>query len=192
MAYYVEPETAARFYYPDSPIDRALVPALGKIPVFTDRFSVWARVEKLRRSLSGILFTRSGGGAENNQFGRAADFQALEARSVDEFRANCNAYMRGQEFSPAVEEMLKTARAHAKRTVIVAMPMSPHHRQNFYSVPEWPFFREHLRKLAASRGIEFVEAEDWVTEPSGFADNVHLSSEGAKKFSQRLAHELAR
>jgi hypothetical protein len=192
MAYYVEPEIAARLYYPNSWIDRALFPALGKIPVFTDRFSVWARVEKLRRSLSDILFAKPGGGAESNPFGRAADFQALETRSVDEFRANCNAYMRRPEFSPAVEEMLKTARAHARRTVIVAMPMSPHHWQNFYSVPEWPLFREHLRKLAASRGVEFIEAEDWVKEQSGFADNVHLSPEGAKLFSQRLARELGR
>jgi hypothetical protein len=193
LSYYVEPTTAARLYHPESPVSRAVFPALGKIPVFTERYSVWARVEKLRRSLSDISFvapdsdkSKEGG---DNQFGRAADFQALESKDKEAFRAACILYQ-SQNFSPAAQELLQTARSTARRTVLVVMPMSPFHRENFYSVPEWAAFREHMRLLAEQNGTEFIDAADWIPTQEGFADNVHLNAKGAKEFSARLAREI--
>jgi len=91
-----------------------------------------------------------------------------------------------------VEELLRLASTHARRTVLIEMPMAPHHRDVFYETPEWRAYREYVRRLAAERGVEYIDAHDWVASNGSFGDGLHMNKEGARIFSRRLAQAISR
>jgi len=187
MSYYVEPAVAAR-YYATSPLERFAFPILGKIPCFTDRYIVWARVEKLRRRIAKTgMMTKE----ENNEFGRVSDFQLLEPKNADRFRADCTKWQQGPGFSAPMEGILRLARTHSDRTILIEMPMASHHRDVFYATPEWHAYRDYVRHLAAQRGVEYIDAHDWAPSNDSFGDGLHLKKEGAQLFSRRLAQVLS-
>ncbi|HUL15990.1 MAG TPA: hypothetical protein VLV88_08335 [Terriglobales bacterium] len=180
ILYYLEPEYARRFYSLPAH-DVVEFEVMRFFPMFVERGAVWSKVEEFRRFLSqqGLPHERT------NQFGRASDFSLLEAASSQEFAHHCDSALSAGLASP-VEELLRQAHAAAIPVVVIEMPMSPFHRRAFYSSPSWPAYVSHLRSLLAPYDASFVDASDWITDGSLFADNLHLSASGGQEFSRRL------
>jgi len=71
------------------------------------------------------------------------------------------------------------------------MPMPTRHRKLFYSTQSWQDLQRHVRNSAQDQGAVYVEASDWVTADDYFEDATHLSADGARFFSARLASHFA-
>jgi len=180
ILYYLEPEYARRFYSLTAH-DAVEFEVMRFFPMFVERGAVWSKVEEFRRLLSqqGLPARRT------NQFGRASDFSLLEASSSEEFTRHCDSARAAGLASP-VEELLRQARAAEIPVAVIEMPMSPYHLRAFYSSPAWPAYVSHLRSLFAPYDVSFVDASNWVTDGSLFADNLHLSPAGGQEFSREL------
>jgi lysophospholipase L1-like esterase len=70
--------------------------------------------------------------------------------------------------------------------------MPQQHRAAFYAKPIWLRLRAHVRELASTAGVTYLNASDWVEDERQFADSMHLNMEGARVFSTRLAQTLAK
>jgi hypothetical protein len=87
--------------------------------------------------------------------------------------------------------MIDLAHEHGAEFFFVEMPMSPRHRETFYSLPVWREMRAHLQALANGQNTTYIMASDWVREGTNFEDTVHLNEQGARCFSARLATALS-
>jgi hypothetical protein len=186
MLYYFEPDVAARYY--QWPLGDRLAFHLTRLfPAIEERGALWAKVEKLRRRLSGMGMPAQ----QTSQFGRAQDFALMEADNPALFARQCDAAVATRrELSRPVLDMISLTREHGARIVMIEMPMSPSHVERYYSTASWQRYREYLKELLASHGADFVSASDWIPEDRLFADHLHLSPEGSIVFSRKLAVAL--
>ncbi|HWD92001.1 MAG TPA: SGNH/GDSL hydrolase family protein [Verrucomicrobiae bacterium] len=185
---YYFPREAAEFYTPHSRIGEWRLEATERIPMVAERSSLWDRVELLRRRLDEIGMPPQ----KVNRFGRVGDFNALEAKDVPSFTQRCEAILHGQKgFSAPIQAMIDMAHQHGAEFFFVEMPMSPRHRETFYSLPVWREMRAHLQALASRQNTTYIMASDWVPEGTNFEDTVHLNEQGARCFSARLATALS-
>src|SRR5438105_10417923 len=108
MLYYFEPDVAARYYqWPLS--DRLAFHITRLFPVIEERGAVWAKVEKMRRRLSGLGMPAE----QSNQFGRTQDFGLLEAGNPAKFTLECDqAVTSSRELSQPVVDMIRLTREH--------------------------------------------------------------------------------
>jgi hypothetical protein len=186
MSYFVNPTLSARYYAPHSFLGKAFMEAAHYVPLFTERVTIWAKVEKLRRSMSEVGMRR--GESEPGSAPAPDVFHALEADSAESFARDCRSTTTtNAPFHPAIDDLIASAKQHGCRIVFVEMPMPPQHRQTFYSRPEWTTYKEHLRERLTAAGAELLEAEDWIPDPAAFGDAVHMLPRGAKEFSRQLA-----
>jgi hypothetical protein len=186
MSYFVNPSLSARYYAPHSFVGRTFMEAAHYVPLFTERVTIWAKVEKLRRSLSEIGMRR--GDADPGSAPAPDVFHALEADNAESFARDCQSVTTtNAPFHPAIDDLIASAKQHGCKLVFVEMPMPPLHRQTFYSRPEWRTYKEHLRERLTAAGAELLEAEDWIPDPAAFGDAVHMLPRGAKEFSRLLA-----
>ncbi len=183
MSYYAALAIALQFY--EMPLrDRIAVRVLSHVPVWVDRSMLWAKVEKLRRAMGQVGMPA----VETNQFGRASDFTLLEASSPEEFEKECRLAIDGRRgLSRPIVQLIADARAHGARVVIVEMPLPPKHQQEFYSLPAWQEYRKYVADRVRDSGADYVQASDWITNPSEFSDPLHMTAAGATEFSRRLA-----
>ncbi len=173
---------AARHLAPTA-VGRMAFRLAGMIPMFVEREALWARVERWRRRLGGLGMPP----VESNRFGRVADFVDLAGADPAVHRAEAAARVRGEvSLAPAVRELLDAAAARGVRVWLVAMPLAPGHPAAASS-PEWQGYMELLRRRVESSGAHLVDAAGWIDDPGLFVDSVHLSPEGAREFSLRLA-----
>jgi hypothetical protein len=183
MAYYMDLETAIRFYAVDDPLRAGLMRVVARIPVIVERNAIWGRVEKLRRRLGEIGLPPQ----LTNRFGRAEDFRALEFSDESEFRQTCRAAVDlRKELLPPVADMLRACHERGISVIIVEMPMTSSHRRRFYDHPEWARFRQHVEEQVRRDGGVYLVASDWIGD-DGFADHLHLNAKGASEFSRRIA-----
>jgi len=181
MAYYVDPEVASAYYAADSLVRRFIFRLVSRIPLLVERYTIWARVERLRRSLSEIGMPRK----ETNRFGRAEDFALLEPDTA-EFALRCQkATARHSPLNAPITAIIRRAKKSGAAVFIVEMPMPSGYRQRFYSRAEWVAYRSYLIELVRAAGAEYVPAVDWVGD-DGFADSLHLNAAGACAFSSQL------
>jgi hypothetical protein len=160
----------------------------ARIPMVAERSSLWDRVELLRRRFEDVGMPAQ----KVNRFGRVGDFNALEAKDVPSFTRRCEAIVQGQKgFSGPIQAMIDLAHEHGAKFFFVEMPMSPRHRETFYSLPVWREMRAHLQTLARDQNASYVAASDWVPDGTDFEDTVHLNEQGARSFSARLAAALS-
>ena len=186
--HYLDRETAIRLLMPGDPWRAWRVRLVARLPLVVDRQTLWARVERLRRSLGGI---GTGPAAETNRFGRVADFSGLEAAYAEDFARVCRQSIEERTpFSRPVADMLALARAGGVRFVFVEMPMRSAHRERFYSSPEWRAYVDGLRAQIGAAGADFLDASTWIAD-DGFGDAVHVNLRGAAEFSRRLGEEQA-
>ena len=183
MAYYLDLETAIRFYAADDPIWASLMRVVARIPMMVERYAIWARVERLRRRLGEIgLRTQL-----TNRFGRAEDFSLLEPADPNEFGRICRAAVDDRKgLVPAVADMLQVLRERGISSIIVEMPMTSSHRRRYYAHPEWVRLRQHVEEQVRRWGGAYLVASDWIGD-DGFADHLHLNARGAAEFSRRIA-----
>jgi hypothetical protein len=185
---YYFPQDAAAFYTPNSPLGEWRMEITKHIPMVAERSSLWDRVELFRRRLDQIGMPPQ----KINRFGRVADFGALEAKDVPSFTQRCEAILHAQKgFSAPVQAMIDLAHEHGAKFFFVEMPMSPRHRETFYSLPVWREMRNHLQALANEQNTTYIMASDWVRDGTDFEDTVHLNEQGARSFSAQLATTLS-
>jgi hypothetical protein len=183
--YFQEPEYARRFYTM-SRYDAASFEIARRVPLLAERSAIWGKVERLRRAIS-----QQGMPSEaTNEFGRAADFTLLEARDRNDFVKHCENAM-GAELNAPIKEMLREAQQRNLRVVFVLMPMPPRHVQTFYETDGWMGYQRHLRELLTEDKVTMVDASHWMPNGNSFGDPLHLTEEGAKEFSRRLAAACA-
>lgn len=180
---YYFPKQAAAFYAPDSRLTEYRLEATAHFPMLAERSSLWDKVELFRRQLEQIGMPEQ----KVNRFGRVADFSALEAKDAPSFIHRCDAIVRGRKgLSAPILAMIALAHEHGAKFYFVEMPMSPRHRQTFYSLPVWARMRAYLQSLAGRQHVTYIAASDWVPEGTDFEDTVHLNERGARAFSARL------
>jgi hypothetical protein len=184
MAYYADPALSIKLYTnEDDFIARWQMRLIGKIPLLVDRYALWAKVELLRRRLSGVGFPK----ADTNMFGRADDFRQLEAQDETRFHHTCEQIVETrQPLDAAVQLILDDAKRSGAIAIFVEMPMPTSHRSRFYNDRAWANLRDHTRRLLESQGAELVVASDWLPDDA-FADALHLNKKGAVAFSRRIA-----
>jgi hypothetical protein len=183
ISYYAAPAIALQFY--EMPLrDQIEFRLLRHVPVWVDRGVLWSEVEKLRRAMGQVGMPA----VATNQFGRAADFARLEASSPAEFEKECRLAIDGARgLSRPIVQLIADARAHGARVVIVEMPLPPAHQQKFYSLPAWQEYRKYIADRIRDCGADYVQASDWINDPSEFQDPLHMTESGAAEFSRRLA-----
>lgn len=184
ILYYLEPYYA-RGFYSLSLHDSLQFSAMHVIPMLADRGAIWAKIEILRRGIAqqGMPAERS------NRFGRASDFSLLESDNSDDFRHNCEASIELPLALP-VKELLRQARDAGFTVAVVEMPMRSAHRNMFYDTPWWLQYVAHIRNLLEPYGVTYIDASKWIQDDSLFDDPLHLSTEGAAQFSERLGRML--
>lgn len=186
---YYFPKDAASFYSPNSRLAEWRLEMTEHVPMLAERSSLWDKVELFRRRLDEIGMPKQ----KVNRFGRVGDFNALEAKDVPSFIARCGAIVQARKgFSAPIQAMIELAHEHGAKFFLVEMPMSPRHRETFYSLPVWTEMRTHLQALARDEKVDYVTASDWVTDGTNFEDTVHLNENGARRFSARLGMTLSR
>jgi hypothetical protein len=186
ISYYLEPQIALQ-YYQMSPRDRFEFKIMRRVPMMVERGTIWEKVEKLRRAMAAIGMPHE----QTNRFGRAADFNLLEANSREAFAAACDRWSEPTAgLSAPILEIVRESQAHGAKVVFVEMPMHPFHQRTYYDLPQWGRYRDKLRALIAQTGSTYISASDWIENPAEFADHLHLGPAGAKYFSGRLAQQL--
>jgi hypothetical protein len=173
---YDYPDAAAALYAPGSLLYRLQMNAVSRVPMLAERSSLWVKVEQLRRALAspGMPAPDATGGVD-----------------VDELRGRCEAIVREDRgLSPAVEELLRVARARGLEVLILEMPLRDR-RQGFHLTDAWRAMRAYNRAKLERPGVRYVDASDWIVERSMFHDYTHLSPEGARRFSARLAEVMS-
>jgi len=174
--------------YGFGPLARARLALLRSLPMAANRANVWKYVELLRRSMSDQGMPH----AAVNSMGRVDDFAALEARSPEAFDNQARSFLANpNQFNPSYEVIFDKARSDRMNIVIVVMPMSPAHRQVFYSRPLWGQYCAALENLARSRGIRVIDMSNMFASEDDFADHLHMTPESARVFSIRLGQALA-
>ena len=123
-----------------------------------------------------------------NEFGGASDFTLLEASSPAEFEKVCRLAIDGAHgLSRPIVQLIVDAGVHGARVVIVEIPLPPVHQQEFYSLPAWQEYRKYVADRVRDSGADYIQASDWITNPSEFQDALHMTEAGATEFRRRLA-----
>jgi len=185
---YYFPEQAAELYAPGSLVKRWQLSLTQRLPMLSERSSLWTKVERWRRVLATIGLPAQ----KTNRFGRVNDFGPRGPEEIASFERRCRAITEGQVgFSTPIRQIVQLAQAHQIRVVLVEMPLPSQHRAAFYTTSVWPRLREQVRQLANATDVNCLDASDWVNDDEKFADSLHLNPEGARLFSARLALSLS-
>ncbi|MGA8230914.1 MAG: hypothetical protein WB795_05490, partial [Candidatus Acidiferrales bacterium] len=144
-----------------------------------------ARVERIRPGMSQLGMPEQ----RTNRFGRAADFAVSEAANPQEF-VGAGDLASAPDLIAPVNEIIRQASDAGAQVVFVEMAMHPDHGREFYRLPEWQRYREHLQQILAPRGVMYVDASDWIGQDALYFDHFPLGPEGAAQFSERLGKDL--
>lgn len=186
LLYDLEPQLTVE-YARFSMLDRLSFDMCRSSSLLRERGSIWAKVERLRRAMGSLGMPAQ----ETDQFGRKADFALLEAKDTQTFVLGCQRVIRsGEMLSAPVRALLEQAHARGVQVFVVEMPMYPSHVKQFYAQPIWEAVRARTRLAVEGEGAVYVNASGWVPDAGLFADHLHLSKEGAHRFSQELAQFL--
>jgi hypothetical protein len=187
MAYYVMPELAEQVMPFNNAWLRFCFRLQGRFPAFVERFKVWAKVEKFRRMIDRIGLPPE----ESSAFGRAKDFQLLDATTGD-LASNCQDVVKNQKpFSLAVTRLLSLARERDVKVMMIEMPRSSSYRNRVSSKQFWKNYRAHLVGLMSGGDANYIDATDWIPDEE-FVDNLHLSPSGSRRFTARLVEWMKR
>jgi hypothetical protein len=186
---------ALAYLFPDrasallAPGDRAALwrmRLVAHVPMIRERAAIWAKVERVRRRLSGLGLPPE----DANRFGRAKDFTAFEPADRDTFEARLRSLVGNQQpLNDSVREIVRLSFARHLKFYLIEMPMPAIHRQRFYTTESWPAYQRHVQNLIESGHGHFIDASDWVADEN-FIDALHLNENGAALFSARLAREI--
>lgn len=188
MLYYLEPQLTLRYGRFDV-VDRLWFQIYRSNALLRERSAIWTKVERLRRFIGGFGMPAQ----DINRFGRKDDFSLLEPKDTQTFVRACDDAIRGGEYiSAPVRRLLMEAREHRTKVLVVEMPMHPNHLRRFYAQESWTRLITRTRAAVEDAGASYLDASTWIPDASLFEDALHLSKEGGRAFSRRLAQELLR
>jgi hypothetical protein len=171
--------------YRFNPLEEIKFRLFRTLPCLAYRSNAWQYIEVLRRKLAAVGMPNEGG---NNEFGRIADFSALEASSVSNFEAEAKNFVnRPDQLNPANELILDQARARGIPVIFLLMPISPYHRSVYYGDSAWGAYLVSLRSLLASKGGTLVDGSSWFPDENNFADRLHLKVTERDPLTVKLA-----
>ena len=187
VSYYLEPDLAAQLYGA-SPLDRLRFDFVRFLPLATERYLLWNRVELLRRYLQGIGLK----GNDTNSYGRAEDFQSLEVMwSGYALRDGRRVVDEHLPLAAAVTKLIQSAHTDGRHVFIVELPLPPAYLDLVDKTEVWQRYRAYITPLLQQAGATYIDAHDWVTDPADFLDALHLNPSGAALFSAKLAQTIA-
>jgi hypothetical protein len=160
--------------------------AMRVLPIVAYRSNAWRYAELLRRKMESMGMPQ----AATNSMGRVTDFAALEPTSVSSFDSQAHVFLAQPKLNASYETMFTEAENAGMKIVVVVMPMSPSHREIFYSRPLWAQYLEGVRVLAEERGIRVIDASNWMASDEDFVDHLHMSMAAAHIFSIRLGNQI--
>ncbi len=156
-------------------------------PLIAHRANMWRNVELLRRRMGSMGMQASQG----TELGRVEDFEAMDKGISTYFESDIARFSSNPaHFNLSYERIFSKADARHMKVVLLLMPISEQHRNRYYRRPIWTQYLENLRKLAAARGYELIDASNWVNGDENFDDPLHMSRSGIAIFTARLAEEL--
>jgi hypothetical protein len=166
------PTADVQTIYRFSPPEEIKFRVFRTLPCLAYRSNAWQYIELLRRKLAAVGMPNEGG---NNEFGRIADFSALEASSVGNFETEANNFVNHPDrLNRANELILDQARARGIPVIFLLMPISPYHRSVYYGDSAWGRYLAALRSVLASKGGTLVDGSSWFPDGNNFADRLHL------------------
>lgn len=182
-SYYIEPETAISLYASNDFIRAWQIRLTSKIPMLVERGSIWATVERMRRTLGETGMPH----AVVNHFGRNEDFKMLEASDEKSFVQICQTVIKNKtKFNSGTSYILQLAKQRHTKITFILMPMTQKHRKKFYGTSSWRTYKTYVSDLIQINGGTLIDASDWITD-DGFSDGLHLNKLGANLFSQKIA-----
>ena len=167
--------------------EQAEFEAMRVLPVVAYRTNAWKYTELLRRKMGSMGMPV----VASNSMGQVNDFAALEANSVEDFDAQARAFLANPTLNKSYESMFSQAQSTGMKIIVVVMPMSPSHRQTFYDRPLWSQYLSAVKALLQQRGIQVIDAGNWMPSQEDFVDHLHMSPSAARTFSFRLGWQLA-
>ena len=103
-------------------------------------------------------------------------------------RACLGHFRLGGRCCASIRELLAAVRRDGRRAVLIVLPEGPEFR-SWYEPGAYEQVRDWLAGLKAEFGVELLDARAWMEE-SDFRDSLHLTQEGAAKFTVRLGAEF--
>ena len=160
---------------------------LSKIPLFYERLAIWAKVEKARRKVGDI----GRNSTETARFGRKEDFQLLEPKNSLAFENELKKLLFNKvKLSKPILDIISQSKIHQNKAVFLVMPMTSAHRTKFNNSDSWNSYLDQITEVLAKQDVRLINCLDWIDD-SLFEDHLHLSAQGAKVFSTRLAKYLS-
>jgi hypothetical protein len=186
MSYYVLPDLSMELMGLKDWWSRLRFTTLARIPVYVERKTIWAKVERLRRRMGEL-----GVGAEaTNQFGRVSDFAELE--NIDQELKHCGDVVHSEKpLTDAIVSLLANAASRQSEVFIIEMPRPSGYRKAIADTDAWNAYRKYLRARIRPFGAVYINAIDWVADER-FSDNLHLDPEGARHLTCTLVRWLER
>jgi hypothetical protein len=156
------------------------------LPMLAYRGNAWKSVELLRRKLGNVGMPE----VATNELGRVSDFDALETKP-SQFQIEAQQFADNPvRLNEPIERILQEGKERHCAVVFVLMPISPYHQATYYSLDSWKRYRGAIQVLAAQRRAGFIDASQWYSDPSDFADKLHLQRGTRSAFSVRLARAI--
>ena len=178
----------ARHIYHFGIADYLAFRTLRVFPMLAASSVVWQRIELLRRELGGIGMPHQA----SSSWGRATDFKALEADTLEDFDREANRFGgNAAVLNEPLESIVEEARARKCQVVFLLMPASPYHRGTYYLRPSWKEYLLALKPTMAAEQVDFIDASLWFPLEDQFEDRLHLKKEQKDVLSKRLADALA-
>ena len=151
---------------------------LRVLPMASCRLHIWKYAERLRRWMGGLGIRPEA----TEIMGRPRSYYVTEPQRFREDPSH---------FGSSYESVFRQAAAARMHVVLVLMPMSPLHRQVYYTRQTWQEYLPKLQSLAQQRGFTFVDASTWIPDATQFDDAIHMNRPAATAFSFRIGAELA-
>ena len=147
-------------------------------PMVICRQYIWENAERVRRLMSKMGIPP----ASIHLMGRPQSYYVTEPQRFQKDPTH---------FSSSYEYVFGKAANARMHVVLVLMPMSPLHRQVYYTRQTWQDYMGKLQSLSQQRGYTFVDASTWMPDATQFEDAIHMTGPAATAFSFRLGGELA-
>jgi hypothetical protein len=186
MSYYFLPDLSMELLGRKDWWSRLRFNTLARIPIYVERKTIWAKVERLRRRIGEL-----GLGAEaTNRFGRVSDFAKLG--NIDQELKHCvDVVHANKPLAGAIVSLLATAASRQSEVFLIEMPRPSGYRKAIAETDAWKAYREYLRSQIPPFRAVYINAIDWVADES-FSDNLHLDPEGARHLTSTLVRWLER
>jgi hypothetical protein len=182
---YFCPMNRVQQIYGLSPAESLKVALTSWVPALVRRANLWSKVETLRRSLGGIGMTP----VQSTSFGRVADFKFYPFLAKDREEAHDLMGRLAADhapFSRPLSLILEACKTGNATLTVVEMPLLRDRVALCLNDARWQAFRELRRSGLTAAGANYIRGFEWLGDSEFFRDPVHMTPDGAIRFSARL------